>query len=69
LAAIALAASAVAYLALASPLAWTVYLSGPLLLAWIAATGAWLTFGTALTPRPSLRPRRPGRAPRARRSR
>jgi hypothetical protein len=47
LAAIALTASAVAYLALASPLAWTVYLAGPLLLAWIAATGAWLTFATA----------------------
>jgi len=24
-------------------LAWTAYLSGPLLLAWIAATGIWLT--------------------------
>jgi hypothetical protein len=47
LAAIALAASAVAYLTLANPLAWTAYLSGPLLLAWIAATGAWLTFGPA----------------------
>jgi hypothetical protein len=47
LAAIALAASAAAYLFLANALAWTVYLSGPLLLVWIAATGAWLTFATA----------------------
>jgi hypothetical protein len=43
LAAIALASSAVAYLFLVTALAWTVYLSGPLLLLWIAATGAWLT--------------------------
>jgi hypothetical protein len=43
LAAIALASSAVAYLSLANALAWTVYLSGPLLLLWIAATGTWLT--------------------------
>lgn len=43
LAAIALVSSAVAYLSLASALAWTVYLSGPLLLLWIAATGTWLT--------------------------
>jgi hypothetical protein len=47
LAAIALAASAAAYLFLANALAWTVYLSGPLLLVWIAATGAWLTFAAA----------------------
>ena len=31
------------YLLLANSLAWTVYISGPLLLAWIAATGIWLT--------------------------
>jgi hypothetical protein len=43
LAAIALASSAVAYLFLLNALAWTAYLSGPLLLAWIAATGIWLT--------------------------
>ncbi|HMG61335.1 MAG TPA: hypothetical protein VK599_00150 [Streptosporangiaceae bacterium] len=43
LAAVALASSAVAYLFLANALAWTVYLSGPLLLLWVAATGTWLT--------------------------
>jgi hypothetical protein len=43
LTAVALASSAVAYLSLATALAWTVYLSGPLLLLWIAATGTWLT--------------------------
>jgi hypothetical protein len=49
LAAIALASSAVAYVFLANALAWTVYLSGPLLLLWIAATGTWLTAsGTGL---------------------
>jgi hypothetical protein len=42
LAAIALASSALSYLLLANALAWTVYLSGPLLLLWIAATGTWL---------------------------
>lgn len=43
LAAAALAVSGLAYLLLASSLAWTVYISGPLLLLWIAATGIWLT--------------------------
>jgi hypothetical protein len=43
LAAIALASSAVAYLFLLNAMAWTVYLSGPLLLVWVAATGIWLT--------------------------
>jgi peptidoglycan/LPS O-acetylase OafA/YrhL len=43
LAAVALASSAVAYLSLSNALAWTVYVSGPLLLLWIAATGIWLT--------------------------
>jgi hypothetical protein len=50
LAAVALASSAVAYLLLASALAWTVYLSGPLLLLWIAATGTWLTASGAWRP-------------------
>ena len=54
LAAIALASSAVAYLLLANALAWAVYLSGPLLLVWIAATGAWLT---ATAGRPAVSPR------------
>jgi len=39
LAAAALAVSGLDYLLLANSLAWTVYISGPLLLAWIAATG------------------------------
>ncbi len=43
LAAAALAISGVDYVLLANSLAWTVYISGPLLLAWIAATGIWLT--------------------------
>jgi hypothetical protein len=60
LAAIALASSAVAYLFLANALAWTVYLSGPLLLLWIAATGTWLTAsgtGLAATDRHAAAPR------------
>ncbi|MEP7023190.1 MAG: hypothetical protein ABJB47_05135 [Actinomycetota bacterium] len=43
LAAAALTVSGVTYLLLAQALAWAVYLSGPLLLAWITATGGWLT--------------------------
>jgi hypothetical protein len=43
LAAVSLASSAVAYLFRDNALAGTVYLSGPLLLLWIAATGTWLT--------------------------
>jgi hypothetical protein len=43
LAAAALAVSGLDYLLLANSLAWTVYISGPLLLAWIAGTGIWLT--------------------------
>ena len=43
LAAAALAVSGLDYLLLANSLAWTVYISGPLLLAWIAATGIWMT--------------------------
>jgi hypothetical protein len=43
LAAAALAVSGLDYLLLASALAWTVYLSGPLLLLWISGTGIWLT--------------------------
>ena len=43
LAALALAGSAVAYLLLADSVAGLVYLSGPLLLAWITGTGSWLT--------------------------
>jgi hypothetical protein len=43
LAALALVVSGLSYLALASALAGAVYVSGPLLLLWIAATGSWLT--------------------------
>lgn len=43
LAAVTLAVSGVDYVLLANSLGWTVYISGPLLLAWIAATGIWLT--------------------------
>jgi hypothetical protein len=43
LTAAALVASGLAYLLLANPLAWMVYISGPLLLLWIASTGVWLT--------------------------
>jgi hypothetical protein len=43
MAAATLAISGLDYLLLATSLAWTVYISGPLLLAWIAATGIWLT--------------------------
>jgi hypothetical protein len=46
LAAVTLAVSGVDYVLLANSLAWTVYISGPLLLAWIAATGIWLTRST-----------------------
>ena len=45
-AAAALAVSGVDYLLLANSVAWTVYISGPLLLAWLAATGIWLTRGS-----------------------
>jgi hypothetical protein len=43
LAAVSLAASGVTYLFLLNGLSGTVYLSGPLLLAWITGTGIWLT--------------------------
>jgi hypothetical protein len=43
LAAVTLTVSGVDYVLLANSLGWTVYISGPLLLAWIAATGIWLT--------------------------
>ncbi len=42
LTALALVLSGAAYLLLAGSAAWTVYLSGPLLLLWITATGVWL---------------------------
>jgi hypothetical protein len=32
----------VAYVLLASPLAWTAFVSGPLLLIWVTGTGIWL---------------------------
>ena len=41
--AVALVASGVAYVRLANPLAWTAFVSGPLLLIWVAGTGIWLT--------------------------
>jgi hypothetical protein len=43
LAAITLLLSGCTYLLLANSAAWTVYLSGPLLLVWITATGLWLS--------------------------
>jgi hypothetical protein len=46
LTAAALAVSGLGYLLLANSLAWTVYISGPLLLLWVAATGIWLTRST-----------------------
>ncbi len=39
----ALIASGCAYVTLANPLAWTAYVSGPLLLLWVAGTGITLT--------------------------
>jgi hypothetical protein len=42
LAAITLLLSGCTYLLLANSAAWTVYVSGPLLLVWITATGLWL---------------------------
>ncbi len=41
--AVALAASGMAYVLLANPLAWTAFVSGPLLLIWVTGTGIWLT--------------------------
>jgi hypothetical protein len=41
LAAIALAASGLTYVVQGASLAWLVYLSGPLLLAWVAGVGTW----------------------------
>jgi hypothetical protein len=41
--AVAIAFSGYAYLALANVLAWTAYVSGPLLLAWVASVGIWVT--------------------------
>jgi hypothetical protein len=43
LAAAALIVSGLGYLTLSSTLAGAAYVSGPLLLLWIAATGVWLT--------------------------
>jgi hypothetical protein len=40
--AVALVASGVAYVLLANPLAWTAFVSGPLLLIWVTGTGIWL---------------------------
>jgi hypothetical protein len=42
LTAVALVLSGGTYLLLAGSAAWTAYLSGPLLLLWITATGVWL---------------------------
>jgi len=41
--AVALVTSGLAYLVLANPLAWTAFVSGPLLLIWVTGTGIWLT--------------------------
>jgi hypothetical protein len=38
----ALVASGLAYVLLANPLAWTAFVSGPLLLIWVTGTGIWL---------------------------
>jgi hypothetical protein len=50
LAAVALVVSGLGYLLLANGLAWTVYLSGPLLLLWITGTGIWLTARVRTSP-------------------
>jgi hypothetical protein len=41
--AVAITASGLAYLTLSNALAWTAYVSGPLLLLWVTGTGIWLT--------------------------
>jgi hypothetical protein len=41
--AVAVVTSGYAYVALANTLAWTAYVSGPLLLAWVTSLGIWLT--------------------------
>ena len=41
--AVAITASGLAYLTLSNALAWTAYVSGPLLLFWVTGTGIWLT--------------------------
>lgn len=41
--AVALVTSGLVYLVLANPLAWTAFVSGPLLLIWVTGTGIWLT--------------------------
>jgi hypothetical protein len=56
---LALAASAYAYLTLSDSLAWTAYVSGPLLLLWVTGTGIALTVRrrtTAAVTSPSPRP-------------
>jgi hypothetical protein len=64
---VALVASGVAYVLLANPLAWTAFVSGPLLLIWVAGTGIWLTAGRRDQPGPRVVgdalgwPRSPGR--------
>jgi hypothetical protein len=54
LAAATLAVSGLDYLLLVNSLAWAVYVSGPLLLAWIAATGIWLTRSSRARPQRPL---------------
>lgn len=73
LTALTLTVSGGAYLLLAGSASWTVYLSGPLLLLWITATGVWLRASSAdrspvnapartlRSPRSSRRPARTGR--------
>jgi hypothetical protein len=41
--AVAITVSGLAYLALSNALAWTAYISGPLLLMWVTGIGVWLT--------------------------
>jgi hypothetical protein len=57
---LALIASGYAYLTLSNPLAWTAYVSGPLLLLWVTGTGVAITVrqrraSTAAEPRALLR--------------
>lgn len=59
--AVAIAVSGCAYLVLANVLAWTAYISGLLLLAWVTSVGIWVTAtlraGDRARPRPAARPR------------
>jgi hypothetical protein len=48
--AVAITASGYAYLTLSNELAWIAYISGPVLLFWVAGTGIWLTVRSRRAP-------------------